>query len=410
MTSLTEFFNKHEDETSLKGISHKNSLIKRNIIAYMAVNGECTLSELTKELHISVPTITKLVQELVDENIVTDQGKVETPGGRRPNVFGLASSAIYFAGVNVGRDNMTFLISDLQNNIITEQADYSFELTDRPQCLEKICSNIEEFLSGCGVDRSKILGLGVGMTGRINPDTGRSYKYFTANEQPLREIIEEKTGLRVLLENDTRARCYAEFTCGKSKEEHNVIYLHLGRGVAIGIVVDGKLFYGKSGFAGEFGHIPFFDNEIICSCGKKGCLETEVSGIAIEDKMCRKIEQGVNTILREQYDREKTIHIDDIIATAKNDDNLSIELIEEAGEKVGKAVAFLINTFNPETVIVGGNLAAAGDYLMLPLKSATNKFSLNLVYKDTKFRVSKMSENANAWGVAMLIRNKIIGI
>jgi predicted NBD/HSP70 family sugar kinase len=98
------------------------------------------------------------------------------------------------------------------------------------------------------------------------------------------------------------------------------------------------------------------------------------------------------------------------IDAAKNDDNLSIELIEEAGEKVGKAVAFLINTFNPETVIVGGNLAAAGDYIMLPLKSATNKYSLNLVYKDTKFRVSKMTENANAWGVAMLIRNKIIGL
>ena len=184
----------------------------------------------------------------------------------------------------------------------------------------------------------------------------------------------------------------------------------LGLILAIGIVVDGQLYYGKSGFAGEFGHIPFFDNEIICSCGKKGCLETEVSGIAIEDKMSHLIERGVNTILKEKYDKQKSIHIDDIIAAAKNDDNLSIELIEEAGEKVGKAVAFLINTFNPETVIVGGNMAAAGDYIMLPLKSATNKYSLNLVYKDTKFRVSKMTENANAWGVAMLIRNKIIGI
>ena len=409
MSSLTEFFNRHGDE-SLHGISHKNNLIKRNIIAYMAVNGECTLSELTKELHISVPTITKLVQELVDENIVTDLGKVETPGGRRPNVFGLASSAIYFAGVNVGRDNMRFLITDLQNNIIKEENDFTFELQDRPQCMERICTSIEEFIANCGIDRGKILGLGVCMTGRVNPETGRSYKYFTTSEQPLRELLEQRTGLRVLLENDTRARCYAEYTFGRSKEEHNVIYLHMGRGVAIGIVVDGKLYYGKSGFAGEFGHIPFFDNEIICSCGKKGCLETEVSGIAIEDKMCRMIDKGVNTILRERYDREKSIHIDDIIAAAKNDDNLSIELIEEAGEKVGKAVAFLINTFNPETVIVGGNLAAADDYIMLPLKSATNKYSLNLVYKDTKFRLSKMSENANAWGVAMLIRNRIIGL
>ena len=376
----------------------------------MAVHGESTLSELTRELHISVPTMTKLVQELVDENIVSDLGKVETPGGRRPNIFGLASSAIYFAGVNVGRDGMTFLITDLQNNIIKEHQDPSFELQDRPQCLERICASIEEFIATCGIDRSKILGLGVCMTGRVNPDTGRSYKFFTSSEQSLRELFEERTGIRVLLENDTRSRCYAEYTCGRSKDESNVLYLHMGRGVAIGIVVDGKLYYGKSGFAGEFGHIPFFNNEIICSCGKKGCLETEVSGIAIEEKMRQQIERGVNTILKEQYDRQKSIHIDDIIAAAKHDDTLSIELIEEAGEKVGKAVAFLINTFNPETVIVGGNLAAAGDYIMLPLKSATNKYSLNLVYKDTKFRLSKMSENANAWGVAMLIRNRIIGL
>lgn len=409
MTSLTEFFVKHEED-AVKGVSHKNSIIKRNIIAHMAVNGECTLSELTKELHISVPTITKLVQELVEENIVTDLGKVETPGGRRPNIFGLANSAIYFAGVYVGRDNMRFVITDLQNNIIVEHTDSTFELQDRPQCFERICSSTEAFINGCGIDRDKILGMGLCLVGRVNPDTGRSYKYFTSFDQSLREILEERIGLHVLVENDTRSRCYAEYTTGKSKEESNVLYLHLGRGVAIGIVMDGKLYYGKSGFAGEFGHIPFFDNEIICSCGKKGCLETEVSGIAIEEKMCREIEKGVNTILREQYAQRKMIHIDDIIAAAKNDDNLSIELIEEAGEKVGKAVAFLINTFNPETVIVGGNLAMAGDYIMLPLKSATNKYSLNLVYKDTKFRLSKMSENAGAWGVAMLIRNKIIGL
>ena len=237
MTSLTEFFNKHEDD-ALKGITHKNSIIKRNIIAHMAVNGECTLSELTKELHISVPTITKLVQELVDENIVTDLGKVETPGGRRPNIFGLANSAIYFAGVNVGRDNMRFLITDLQNNIIKEENDFTFELLDRPQCIERICSGIENFIAACGIDRGKILGLGVCMTGRVNPDTGRSYKYFTSSEQSLRDLLEERVGIRVLLENDTRARCYAEYTCGKSKDESNVLYLHMGRGVAIGIVVD----------------------------------------------------------------------------------------------------------------------------------------------------------------------------
>ena len=409
MTSLAKYFNL-DAEANLKGINHKNNIIKRNIIAYMALNGESTLSELTRELHISVPTMTKLVQELVDDSIVIDLGKVETPGGRRPNVFGLANSAIYFAGVNVGRDNMTYVITDLQNNIIKEVIDTSFELQNRPQCLEKICSNIENFINNCGIDKSHILGVGVCIVGRVNTQQGRSYKYFTSVETSLKEIIEQRIGIRVLLENDTRSRCYAEYTFGRSKDESNVLYLHLGLGVAIGIVVGGKLFYGKNGFAGEFGHIPFFDNEKICFCGKKGCLETEVSGLAIEEKMSELIRGGANSILRPKYESGETIHINDIINAARNDDNLSIELIEEAGDKVGKAVAFLINTFNPETVIVGGNLAQAGEYLMLPLKSSTSKYSLNLVYKDTKFRVSKMTDSANAWGVAMLIRNKIIGL
>lgn len=204
MTSLTEFFSRQEDD-NLKGISHKNNLFKRNIIAHMAVNGECTLSELTKELHISVPTITKLVQELVQENIVSDLGKVETPGGRRPNVFGLASSAIYFAGVNIGRDNMSFLITDLHNNIVKEELLTDFELQDRPQCLEKICSNIAHFIDTCGVERAKILGVGVSVSGRVNPTTGRSYRYFTSSEQSLRDMIEQRIGIRVLLENDSRA-------------------------------------------------------------------------------------------------------------------------------------------------------------------------------------------------------------
>ncbi len=409
MVSLKEFFNKHEDDIQ-KGIAHKNNLIKRNIVAYMAVNGPSTLAELTQKLHISIPTMTKLVGELVDDMIVNENGKIETTGGRRPNIYGLTSSAIYFAGVNIGRDNIQFVITDIQNNIIESREETDFELVDTSACLKRICSSIENFVKTCDVDRGKILGMGVCIAGRVNPNTGRSYKYFTSSEKSLTEIFEEVTQIRTLLENDTRARCYAEYNAGSPQDGRNILYLHLGRGVAIGIVMDGKLFYGKSGFAGEFGHTPFFDNEKICSCGKKGCLETEISGIAIEEKIIDMLRRGTNTILREKYENGENIHIDDVIAAARNDDNLSIELMEEAGEKAGKSIAFLINIFNPETVIIGGNLSRAGDYIMLPLKASTNKYSLNLVYKDTKFRLSRMGQNAGALGAAMLMRNRIIGL
>ena len=409
MALLKDFFYQPDGEM-LKGISHKNVLLKQSIIAHMAVEGWCTLAELTKALHISVPTMTKLVGELVEEGVVVDNGKVETAGGRRPNIFGLANTAIYFAGVDIGRDYIYMIVTDLKNNVIHSNLVMPFTLTDDEACLAEICRTINHFLDNCTVERNKILGLGACIAGRVNPATGHSYMFFTSSAKSLKESLEEATGVTVLVENDTRARCFAEYYSGDSVKEKNMLYLHLGKGVAIGIIADGKLYYGKSGFAGEFGHTPFFNNEIICSCGKKGCLETEVSGIAIENKMVERIAGGVNTILREKWASGDVIHIDDIISAAKNDDNLSIELIEEAGEKIGKSIAFLINIFNPELVIIGGNMAQAGDYLMLPLKSATNKYSMNLVYKDTCFRLSQMGGNAGAVGSAMLIRNKVIGL
>ncbi len=411
MVSLQEFFNQSDQSSNGKGVVHKNNIIKRNIIAHMALKGECTLADLAKELNISIPTVTKLVEELVADHIVTDKGKIETNGGRRPNIFGIKNSAIYFAGIEVNRDHIHCVITGLQNNLITAKRYPDFELEDNDASLEKLCDCIEDFIKTCGVDETKLLGVGVGIAGRVNPNTGRSYKYFTSNPKSLKEIIENRIHHRVLIENDTRAKCYGEYTTGLDGNEKNVIYLNLGRGVAIGIIIDGKLYYGNSGFAGEFGHTPFFDNEIICGCGKKGCLETEVSGIAIENKMAEQIRQGRNTILVDKFnERGGKIHINDIINAAKNDDNLSIELIEEAGEKVGKSIAFLINIFNPQLVIIGGSLSKAGDYIMLPLKSAVNKYSLSLVYNDTKFRITNLDENIGAMGAAMLIRNKIIGL
>ena len=115
MISLQEFFNRPE-HAQAKGIVQKNNIIKRNIIAHMAIAGDSTLADLAKKLHISIPTVTKLVEELLAENIIADRGKIETSGGRRPNVYGLTNSAIYFAGIEVSRDQIVLVITDLQNN------------------------------------------------------------------------------------------------------------------------------------------------------------------------------------------------------------------------------------------------------------------------------------------------------
>lgn len=392
------------------GAEYKNSLLKKSILAYLASSGEATIADLSKELNISIPTATKLVTELKEESYLTDHGKIETAGGRRPNVFGLCPHAFYFLGVHVRRSSIEFVLVDFKGNVINKKEDAHFVLENTPEAFEHVCEATEKFISGGEVPKEKIIGIGMSLSGRVDANNGYSYTYFNFNETPLTDVLQERLHIRSYIENDSRAMMYAEKIFGVVKDEKDVLFLNLGRGVGVGMMFDNKLYYGKTGFAGEFGHIPLFDNEIICHCGKKGCLETEASGIALEKMFLARMNAGETSVLSEKRDHGQDILLYDIIKAANNDDVLSISLISEIAEKLGRGVGVLINLFNPELVIVGGSLSLAGDYLMLPLKTAINKYSLSLVNKDTKFRISRLGDNASVIGVAMLVRAKILNV
>jgi predicted NBD/HSP70 family sugar kinase len=201
---------------------------------------------------------------------------------------------------------------------------------------------------------------------------------------------------------------YGEFCSGIVRNEKNVLFVNIDYGVGLGILIDGKLYYGKSGFSGEFGHIPFFNNEIICHCGKKGCLETEASGSALLRMFEQKIQQGSSSLLVTKGKTTGELRLTDIIEAAQAEDVLSIELIADIGEKIGRGLAVLINIFNPELVILGGTLAETGDYIRLPAKSALNKYSLNLVSGDTELKMSKLGEKAGVTGGCLIARNKVL--
>jgi predicted NBD/HSP70 family sugar kinase len=221
-------------------------------------------------------------------------------------------------------------------------------------------------------------------------------------------VIERNIGMRIFLENDSRAMAFGEFSAGVVHEEENVLFLNMDYGMGVGIMINSQLYYGKSGFAGEFGHIPFFNNEILCSCGKKGCLETEVSGWALVRKFKEKLAEGSTSVLSSMPVDE--IKLNDIIDAAIKDDVLAIELVAEVGERLGKGIAVLINIFNPEMVILGGSLAETGEYIRLPIKSALNKYSLSLVNNDTQLKMSKLGEKAGVIGACLLVRNRLLGL
>lgn len=202
---------------------------------------------------------------------------------------------------------------------------------------------------------------------------------------------------------------YGEYMKGFANSTKDIIFVNVSWGIGIGIIIDGKVYKGKSGFSGEFGHISAFDNEILCHCGKKGCLETEVSGSAMHRILLERVKNGAISILskRIQESDDNPLTMDEIIHAVNKEDLLCIEIIEEIGQKLGKQVAGLINIFNPELVIIGGSLSQTGDYLLQPLKSAIRKYSLNLVNKDSTVVLSKLQSKAGVIGACMMARTRM---
>ena len=388
----------------------RSASLKKDIICYYINNGDDTLADLGKELNFSVPTVTKMVGELIEDGIVMDFGKMETPGGRRPNIYGLNQSSGYFIGVDISQKRVHIGLINFKGDLIDEQMDISFEEAHPHERFERLCEIIEDFMSHTVVPKDKILSIGINISGRVNPQTGHSYSFFYFDERPITEIFEEKLGIDVSIDNDSRAMAYGEYIKGRVQAEKTIIYVNVGWGLGLGIIVNGQLYYGKSGFSGEFGHITAFENEILCHCGKKGCLETEASGSALYRKFLEKLHNGQSSLLTQQKENEDEITLNDIIDVALQEDILAIELIEEVGNTLGKHVAGLINLFNPELVIIGGTLANAGDYLILPLRSAIKKYSLNLVNKDSSIKVSKLGDKAGLLGASLLARSKFIGL
>lgn len=385
----------------------KYSAIKKQITKHYIYNGDSTIPALANELQLSIPTVTKVIEEMVTDGHINNYGKIETGTGRQPYAYGLNPNSGYFIGVEVKRNSITIGVIDFKGDMIELKKNIPYKSENSIEALNELCKQICNFIKRLTIEKEKIINININIPGRINSELGYSFSQFNFEERPLTDILTERIGYKVTIDNDTRAMAYGEFLQGCINKEKDIIFINISWGLGIGIILNGKLYYGKSGFSGEFGHVTAYDSGILCHCGKKGCIETEASGSALYRIVLERIQNGESSMLSNRIDADKPLTLDSIISAVNNEDMLCIEVIEEIGQKLGKQIAGLINIFNPELVVIGGSLSQTGDYILQPIKTAVRKYSLNLVNRDTVITLSKLKEKAGVVGACMLARSKM---
>jgi predicted NBD/HSP70 family sugar kinase len=385
-----------------------NALFYNKIVRFFIHNGNSTNADLSKELMTSIPTTAKLVGEMCDMGFVDEFGKMETNEGRRPILYGLNPDSAYFVGIDTMQDSLNIALMDFRGDLVELSMNQPFDAGNTPEGIDSMAAAVHDFLSKVKVDIKKIKAINLNISGRVNSEKGYSYSWWNFSEAPLTDILTEKFGYTTFIDNDSRAMTYGEYMKGDINRVKNLIFVNLGWGLGMGIIIDGKLYLGKSGFSGELGHVHLFDNEILCRCGKKGCLETEASGQAFCRKISERLRNGEASLLQKYYKKDAKISLQQAIEATLREDVLCAEVVEQMGNLLGEQLAGIINIFNPEALVIGGLLSQIGDVLIHHVNTGIMKYSLNLVSQDTQVCLSRLREKAGVVGACMLARKNVL--
>jgi transcriptional regulator of PTS gene len=401
----------HLNESEITGVAFKEQERKKKIIALLSAKKESTIPELADYLNISIPKANELTIGLVEEGLVREAGQRAEGIGRKATAYSLNQNSCYFLGVEIKKYKINIGIMGFDKTITNSILNIPFPFLDPHESLDAIIREINNFLERSPVPKDKIIGMGLSIAGRINVKKGEILTIYHFEDAPVKNILEEAIELPVYIDNDSRTIAYGEYYFGRKKYPPNAIVVNLDYGLGTGIFIDGKPVYGASGYAGELGHIPLFYNEKICFCGKKGCLETEASGIALIELITHKMSEGSNSRLRAVLGKKGLLELEDIIEAVHLGDNLAIEAVTKIGQSLGKGLAVAINLFNPDIIVLGGTLSSISDSLLLPVvQSSIFQHSLSLVNTDTEITISKINEKAGLLGCCLLVRDKTLAL
>jgi len=285
--------------------------------------------------------------------------------------------------------------------------EYYLTLADEgPQpVIERIFSAIDHLLGLRNIGSSQLTSISIAAAGAINLDKGlitSSPNLPGWHDVPLRDIVKEKYRVNTCLINDASAAALGEHRLGAGRGVSNLIYLTVSTGIGGGIIINGKLYFGQSGSAGEIGHMTIDVNGPRCNCGNTGCFEVLASGTAVAKEAIRRIRQGERSSLIEIVaGKIENITAEKVEVAARGGDSLALDIISRAAIYLGVGMVNLVNIFNPEMIIVGGGMAKMGDLLLNPARQVVKERAFQLSAQAVRIVPAQLGEDAGVLGAAI---------
>lgn len=376
---------------------HKQKFLKFQnraaVLNSIRQHGPISRIDVARRTGLSVGTVTSLTRELLDNGLIYEKQEGDSRGGRPPILLALQPEGAYVIGAKLTEDHITFALTNLDADVIGR-----FTMDNpsvEPEAVaNRMADGIHRLVAESKVQRNRLLGVGIGMAGIVDAETGIcvSSPILNWDNVPFAELIEQRTILPVYLDNDVNTLTLVEKLYGAGVGVNHFLTITVGRGVGLGIVVNGQLYRGAGG-AGEFGHTIIDPNGYVCDCGKRGCLETFV---------------GDPWLLRRAAEHSFQFStINELFAAAQNGQQQMIDLIQQAGQSLGYGIAILVNILNPQLLIFSGEGMRYGEMLLQPMRDALYANAMSSLSANLKMHVEPLGDDAWARGAAGLVLQEL---
>jgi glucokinase-like ROK family protein len=373
-------------------------LNRGRVIESLRELGVASRAELARATGLSPATVSTLVSELVEAGVIVDAPARESKrsqGGRPPALIRLNPSGGVAIGIDFGKRHMAVAVADLSHEILAERWRTMPEDYDARTGMDGAAKLVPETMQRAGVERSSVLGVGLGLAGPIHRSTGTIGSSAILpgwTDVQVANEMHERLELPVHVDNDANLGALAEFHWGAGRGAGTLVYLKMATGIGAGLVIGGRLFHGAGGTAGEIGHTTIDEAGPICRCGNRGCLEMIAAAPALAE------------LLRATRGEEMTG--ERVVELALEGDPGCRRAIADAGSHTGHAVANLCNLFNPERIVVGGSLGAAGDILLDPLREAVRRRVIPSAVEDVEIVEGVLGDRSELLGAVALVLNE----